>query len=191
MPIGTPVTVRILLAVACFAFQGCASMPLATMARMSTFDESEFAILQPEQLGVRIRIPDGFSLDVGKSWLGIEIGSTKGVHDARFELGQVSLLPVPLPGGLFSGSRRGLQYELRLTRPSESRFRDLQTFVSQGKLEDVNIRVVPKLASSPSDATSVPVWIDLRLSTQEGYFALVDDASIALKRLSPDAASSR
>lgn len=172
----------LLLAVVCIALHGCASMPLSTMVRMSSFSERDFSALSADEVGVRIRMPKGFGLDVASSWLGIEVTSGAGVHSARFELDQVSLQGVALPGGFLSGPMPGVEYELRLSDASAGAFRELQEFVARGKSEDINIRVVPRLSTSPEGAASVAVWIDLRLSRKEGYFALVDRASIPLQQ---------
>ena len=179
---------RILLALLVLSLQGCASVPLSTMVRMSSFSERDFSGLSADEVGVKIRIPRGFGLDVANSWLGIEVASKAGIHDARFELVQVKSQVIALPGGFFSGPTPGMEYELRLSNASAGAFRDLQEFVSRGKAEDINIRVVPKLSSSPEAATSIAVWIDLRLSEREGYFPLVDGTSIPLARRAPRAA---
>jgi hypothetical protein len=176
------VKARILLAALVLSLQGCASVPLSTLARMSSFSARDFAGLSADEVGVKIRIPRGFGLDVANSWLGIEVRSRAGIHNARFELDQVKSQVVALPGGFFSGPKPGMKYELRLSNSSAGAFRDLQEFVSQGKAEDINIRVVPKLSSSPEGATSIAVWIDLQLSEREGYFPLVDGTTIPLER---------
>lgn len=171
---------RMLLAVFVLSLQGCASVPLSTMVRMSSFSERDFSGLSADEVGVKIRIPGGFGLDVANSWLGIEVTSKAGSHNARFELDQVKSQVVALPGGFLSGPTPGTEHELRLSNSSAGAFRDLQEFVSQGKAEDINIRVVPKLSSSPEGATSIAVWIDLRLSKRDGYFPLVAGTSIPL-----------
>ena len=174
----------LLLGVAsCGLLHACASVPLSTMARMSTFDEQKFAAVRAEEVGVRIRVPKGFELDVAKSGLAITLASKAGVHESRFDLEQVGLRDVEVDAGWLSGAEPGVEYELRLRGPSQDRFRELQAFVAKARADDILIRVMPKLASSPADATAVTVWIDLRLSEAEGYFALVDGAAIELSRL--------
>jgi hypothetical protein len=172
----------VVLAALVLSLQGCASVPLSTMVRMGSFSERDFSGLSADEVGVKIRIPRGFGLDVANSWLGIEVTSKAGIHDARFELDQANSQVVELPGGFFSGPKPGTEYELHLSNSSAGAFRDLQEFVSQGKAQDINIRVVPKLSYSPEGATSIVVWIDLRLSEREGYFPLVDGTSIPLER---------
>lgn len=178
----TRVNARILLAVLVLLLQGCASVPVSTMVRMSSFSERDFSELSADEVGVKIRIPRDFGLDVANSWLGIDVTSKAGIHNARFELDEVKSEAVALPGGFFSGTTPGMEYELRLSYSSAGAFRDLQEFVSRGRAEDINIRVVPKLSSSPEGATSIPVWIDLRLSEREGYFPLVEGTSVPLAR---------
>ena len=152
------------------------------MVRMSTFNERDFAALDAEVLRVRIKLPEGFALNVAKSWLGIEITSAAGAHQATFELDQELVQTSLTPRGIFSGSERGVVYVLRLSPPSQTKFRDLQRFIGRGRANEISIRVVPRLASFPKDATSAKVWIDLLLSKTDGYFTLLDGATIELEK---------
>ena len=167
----------------CLLLWGCVSVPLSTLVRMSAFDERDFSKLEAEELRVKIKLPEGFELNVEESWLGIEISSAAGVHDTTFELDEEIVHGVPLPGGIFSSPGTGTEYVLRLSASSTGKFRELQAFVSRARTEDINIKVVPKLSSYPEDATSVKVWISLLLSPTQGYFALLDGATISLSKL--------
>lgn len=169
------------LALACLVLSSCASIPLTTALRLSSFSEQQFAGLRPEEVGIKIRLPQGFELDVSKSRLAIEVASNAGVHNAAFDLEQTGMRTVRLPGGLFS-SQPGVEYELRLPVASRNRFHELQAFVVKAKVEDIGVRVMPKLAARPEGARSVEVWIDLRLKQAEGYLPLVDAATISLAK---------
>jgi len=155
----------------CFILASCASVPLSTLMRMSSFSEEKFAGLRPDDIGIKVRLPEGFALDVAHSRLAIEVASNAGTHTAAFDLEQTGLQ-----------SRAGGEYELQLTAEARDRFRQLQAFVAKAQVEDIAIRVMPKLASKPERASSVAVWIDLRLAQEDGYFALVDGASISLAK---------
>lgn len=157
-------------------------MPLSTLMRMSSFSQEKFVGLRPEDVGVKIRFAEGFGLDVPKSRLAVEVASSAGVHNAAFDLEPTVLQPVRLPAGLFASPRPGVEYQLRLSAQSRSKFRQLQTFVARAKVDDIGIRVMPKLAVKPEGAASVLVWIDLRLRSEEGYFALVEAAEIPLAK---------
>ena len=158
----------------------CASVPLSTVMRMAPFSEEKFIGLRPDDIGIRIRFSDGFELDVANSRLAIEVASSAGVHDAQFDLEQTGMQPVRLSSGLFSRPQPGVEYDLQLSSGSKTRFHDLQAFVARAKVQDIGVRVMPKLASKPDGATSVLVWIDLRLTREQGYFALLEAASISL-----------
>ena len=174
---------RAVLPAACLLLWGCASVPFSTLVRMSAFDERDFSKLEAEELRVKIRLPEGFELNVEESRLGIEIGSAAGVYDATFGLDEESVHGVPVPGGIFSGLSTGTEYVLRLSAQSAGKFRELQAFVTRARAEDININVVPKLSSYSEDSTSVKVWISLLLSPTQGYFVLVDGATLSLDKL--------
>ena len=162
---------------------GCASVPLSTIARMSSFNERDFAALDAEVVRVRITLPEGFALDVARSTLGVELTSAAGAHQSTFELDQELVQPGATPGGIFSSSQRGTVYVLRLSAPSQAKFRELQRFMGKGRADQVSIRVAPRLASFPKEAASARVWIDLLLAKAQGYFTLIDGATVDLTKL--------
>jgi hypothetical protein len=174
------------LVLLCLCLGGCASVPLSTMVRMSTFDERDFARLDPAVLRVRITLPEGFGLNVTKSWLGVQLKAPAGVHHAAFELDQERKQGTEIPGGVFADAQFGTAYVLRLTKPSRTQFRQLQGFVSRGRADEIVIQVVPRLSATPKNADTVKVWIDLLLSDADGFFTLVDGASIPLEKLRED-----
>lgn len=167
----------------CLAVTGCMSVPVSTMVRMSTFDEGDFMQIDPEIVRVKIKLPQQFSLNPARSWLGVDISSEAGVHYGEFKLDQVSMEPTEISAGMFSGMKPGTSYTLALSAKSKDEFRKLQGFVSKGQPGDILIRVVPILSSFPRDAPSVNVWIDLLLEDSQGYFTLVDGAEIPMDRI--------
>lgn len=175
--------IRAALVLLCLCASGCVSVPLSTLVRMSTFDEHDFAALDGGTLRVRITLPQGFELNVPRSWLGIELKSAAGVHEATFQLDPEQVQAAALPGGLFSATAPGTAYVLRLSERSKTSFRELQGFVARGRADEITIRVVPRLASSPAGESQVSVWIDLLLSQTQGFFTLVDGAVIPLDQI--------
>jgi len=163
---------------------GCGSIPLSTMLRMSGFDEQDFAAIDPEQLRVRIALPDGFKLDTAASEIRLELNSTAGVNRSAYRLEAVSSQPVSLTGGWFR-SQPGHADTLRLAPSSVVPFRELQALVGNGKTETVDIEVRPRIARKPDDAASVSVWIELQLSEADGYFRLLEGAELPLAKKSP------
>ena len=174
---------RTVVIVFCLCVSSCVSVPLSTIVRMSTFDGRDFAKLDAEVVRVRITLPQGFGLNVGMSWLGVEVKSAAGVHSGAFELDQEQVRVTHIPGGIFSGTEKGTAYTLRLSAPSKAKFRELQGFVRRAHADEINIRVVPRLSSFPRDVASAKVWIDLLLSETQGYFTLLDAAQIPLEKI--------
>jgi hypothetical protein len=173
---------RLLAPLLALVLSACASVPLSTIARMSTFDERDFAALDGKDVRVKITLPEGFALDVAKSWLSIEIQSAAGTHKSLFDLVQEQTQATTIPGGLFADDQRGMLYELRLSAAAAGKVRELQSFIARAKADDISIRVVPRLSAAPRTANHVNVWIDLLLSPQDGYFRLVDGAEISLDK---------
>ena len=169
------------LALPCLA--GCVSVPLSTIVRMSTFDERDFAQLDPGVLRVKITLPQGFVLDAARSWLGVDIDSPAGVHHGEFKLDQESTERTEISAGMFAGTAPATAYTLKLSAPSRKEFRALQGFVSRGSPGQITIRVVPILSSFPDDVASVKVWIDLLLSQSQGYFTLVNGADVPMEQI--------
>jgi hypothetical protein len=150
---------------------------------MSTFDAQDFAALSPDELRVKVTLPKGFELDAELSWLGIDINSPAGQHHGVFTLNQESVQSETTSAGFFSEPEQAVIYLLSLASSSRVKFSDLQQFISKATAEDIAIRVVPKLASYPPDATSVKVSVDLLLYQSQGFLTLVDAARLPLGKL--------
>lgn len=165
------------------ALCSCVSVPLATIVKLSTFDEQDFVALNPDVVRVRITLPQGFDLDAPRSWLGVNITSPAGVHDGEFKLEQESTQATHVSTGMFSADAPATAYTLRLAAPSKKEFKDLQAFVAKAHLDQITIRVVPRLASIPKDADSGDVWIELLLTESQGFFTLLDGAEMPLDKL--------
>jgi len=175
--------IRIAFLLLCLGISSCVSVPLSTIVRMSTFDERDFVQLNPDVVRVRIKLPDGFNLNAGKSSLGVRITSAAGVHHGEFKLEQVTAERAQLSKDMFSDDMPGTAYTLRLSVPSKKEFRDLQTFVRRGHPGEIVIAVGPILSSFPKDAPTVNVWIDLLLSESQGYFTLLDAAEVPMEQI--------
>ena len=172
---------RLLLLTLTIIMSSCSSVPLSTIARMSSFDSQDFVNLNPDDLRVIVVLPSEFTLDTKTSWMGVDISSSAGMHQGVFELREESVRSEETSKGFFSEPEEITSYLLSLTPASKVKFNSLQVFVSKAVAEDVAIRVVPKLASRPENATSVNVSIELQLSQEQGFFTLVDSAQLMLE----------
>jgi len=147
---------------------------------MSSFDSQDFVALNPDELRVIVVLPREFTLDTKTSWMGVDISSSAGIHQGVFELREESVRSEETSKGFFSEPEEVTSYLLSLTPASKVEFSNLQVFVNKAAADNVAIRVVPKLASRPENATSVNVSIELQLSQEQGFFTLVDSAQLML-----------
>lgn len=170
-------------ALLCLALASCASIPLSTIARMSGFDEADFAALDPSAVRIRIALPEGFELDAEKSRLRVKVVSGTREREDQFHLEPELVEPDTRGGGLFSAAVPCTVHVLRLTEMSRQTFAELQAFATEGRINVIDIGVRPAFAAMPEDATSVTVWIDLLLSRSDGWFTLMDAASVELGML--------
>ncbi|ASP37625.1 hypothetical protein CHH28_02595 [Bacterioplanes sanyensis] len=167
----------------CTAISACTSVPLSTMAKLSTFDWQDFNALQAGDIQVKITVPQGFELNIERSWLGFELSSEHNHHSGRFDLQRLSTQASVIDGGLFGSDIAATTYRLQLQPESRPAFTELQAYLRQHKADNVMIRVVPKIKRYPANAEFVSVWIDLQLSSQEGFFTLVDGSQLSLSTL--------
>ena len=175
---------RLLASVFFLLFSGCTSIPLSTIVQMSTFDGDDFVALDPQALRVKITLLKGFELNTRQSWLGIGLSSPAGELREVFRLKKESIVSHVKSSGMFSPPEQVISYTLSLRPASREKFIKLQAFFDKAPPDEVDIRVVPKLASYPETAKSVKTWIELQLNYKDGFFSLIDGAELSLKKLS-------
>ncbi|SEF93303.1 hypothetical protein [Vibrio hangzhouensis] len=173
---------KIYLLILCLTLTACVSVPISTIAKMSTFGWEDFQSINPEEVRVKITIPDGFVLDSEKSWFGVDINSSAGAHYGEFNLSEFEL-PYSEVKSRFLTKEKVTIYSLRFDKTSQAEFNDLKAFLSNHRADDIAIRVVPKLQSYPVTAEDVEVSIDIQLSATDGYFTLIDEAELSLDKL--------
>jgi hypothetical protein len=176
---------RILALAAAIFIASCSSVPLSTMVRGASFNEGNFGFLDARALRVKVAVPEGFVLDLERTRLAASISSSTGTRQADFVLQSIDTVAEKRGGGYFSKEIAVTTYEMNLTDPSVKSLRELQGFVASGKVKNFSLDVQVKLKEISPGATSAKVWVDLMLSPMEGYFPLVDGASVDVKILRP------
>jgi hypothetical protein len=157
---------------------GCAGIPLSTLIRLSTFDEKDFAKLDPDVVRARVALPVGFGLNVETSRIDVEVTSAAGVHTSMFELTEESVQTVNIPGDLFHAPTQRISYVFRLSDKSKSTLSSLQDFVGRTHSGSIGINIVTTLSSSPKGVLVVKIWTDLLLSKAQGYLRILDGTEV-------------
>jgi len=160
----------------------CGAIPLSTAARFSTFDEHDFAALDPDELRVRVSVPPGYSWDVATTRLGVQVGAGARERSEDFRLEEVAKRPGTRGERFLSPGIAVNVTTLRLARGSTSGFRELQRFVAARPPERIHLDVMLSMLAAPHGATSTRVWVEAMLSPKDGYFTLVDGGTILLDK---------
>lgn len=160
---------------------GCATVPLTTILRMATFNDLDFAELEPNVIRVKIKLEDGFKLNAEQSQLAVQITSPAGSHYGHFSLETISVSQTELSQGVFSRNVLGTEYTLRLSDTSQKAFEKLKDFVKRGKPRKILVAIRPILSSSPQSAETVTVWVDLLITNNDGYFTLLEAAKVPME----------
>ncbi|WDE06447.1 hypothetical protein SG34_005875 [Thalassomonas viridans] len=180
---GKRAVVGVLLALSVM-FGGCSSIPLSTMMKFSTFDESDFLEIDPRQLRARVRLEQGFTLSAEKSKLEIEIDTLKGRINYLFPLQELSAKVVTQEASLFFTPEPVTEYQLKLTGQAVSAFLALQQEIKAKKPGSYSLSVSTSLGERPENAEEVTMSVLLKLSEGDDYFTLVDNATLALGKAS-------
>lgn len=165
-----------LAALAC----SCTSVPLSTIVRGTSFNESTFGFVDARALRVKVSLPEGFVLDAETTRLNASVSSSGDPRRLELKLDPLTTLGGTRGGGMWSKEIAVTSFEMDLTDESVAELRAVQGLVATGKAKSVQLDVQVKLKSFPAGATSAKVWVELMLSPIEGYFPLIDGGTIPL-----------
>lgn len=161
----------------------CAYVPLSTMVKMYSFNDQDFAELDPSRIRVRVALPSGFEMSIEDSRMDVHIQSSSTAQDSEFKLTDKSR---PTRDGVDDlGERNSKEkkiYTLRLTDESVSEFARLQHSLSGKKIDKSKIDISAVLKSAPCDADEVVVNVDLSPKPEEGFIPIVDGARIKIDK---------
>jgi hypothetical protein len=162
------------------AVGACSTIPLTTAAKLAIFDENDFALLDPQQIRVRIFVPDGYTWAVDGAKLETEINAEGRTSLDAFELARVAQEHGSRGGSVFGRGVRVLITTLRLDDQAKPKFRNLQKLIAARQVNRIRLNVEVPMLTAPPNAKSVKVWIEIMLSEQQGYFTLIDGGTVPL-----------
>jgi hypothetical protein len=166
----------------------CASMPLSTLMRGASFNESTVGFVDARALGVKVSLPEGFVLDVSNTKLTALVDSASGQRKVT-----MTLEPVATTKGkrtsVVSKDVEVTTFEMDLPEESVKSLRELQHLVAGGKAKKVSLDVSVSVSEVPPGATNVKLWVELMMSPMEGYFTLIDGGTLPLNKAAVPAGS--
>jgi hypothetical protein len=159
---------------------GCTTVPLATQARLAAVSRQSLQELDAQQIRVRVAIPQGFSLDVPRTLLTLTfIDGSDRTASYEFHLVQLQQLNETRPGGWFHTHYPVVVNELSLDDKSLETLRLLQREDLAGrKRRGLTLNVESQVSTVPEGASSVRIWVDLRLKQSDSYITLFDGVEV-------------
>lgn len=153
--------------------QGCSSMPLSTMLKMSSFDETDFVKLNPEDIRVKVR--NNTQENVLKSnVLRYQYKGPEGVIDESFSM-ELFDEDIETIEHWFGDDTSQHSSWYKLDDRGIKLFRNLKQhplLAMKKKDGEFSISVKFKIAESAPEQFNMS--IDLLLSPEDGYFTLFD-----------------
>lgn len=166
------------------ALSACSAVPLSTMWKMRSFGPEDFGRIQPDQLRVKILLPQGFTLDLAKDkpTLQFRITTEHGPSAGKVELTKVSESDVTEKVGIVTSvSVPKHEYVLKFADDSLATFATMQKLArGVGKGAAVNLNVSCFLEKIPEGAREGRLTVSLLLFPEDGYFVLLDNLKLQL-----------
>jgi hypothetical protein len=129
---------------------------------------------------VKISLPVGYVLDVRSTRLVAVVRSKEETRHTDLSLEPVTSSDGKRGGSMWSKETPVTTVEMDLTEESRQALHELQSFVGAGTAKEVELQVRLRLKQAPAGATTVKVWVDMRMSAMEEYFALIEGATIPI-----------
>ncbi len=160
----------------------CGSVPLATMFKLSSLENSDIAKIKPNELRVRLTLDDPIQL--AKQSLRLQLKFE--YANASNEEFEFQLEPVGEPQEISASSwlsskelRRS--YQFKLTRMAQLEFANFQrTLLEKNQVEKYFWTVFYYLA--PHRESDAKVDVELKLSKEESFFYLLKQAKVKVSR---------
>lgn len=160
----------------------CSSIPLSTAARLSQFNRDTAQALRPAEVALRVSVPRGFVIDPAKTYLaiGLQQHDEAAMRDFMLDLRLAHSGPGARSAGLLRGEVATTDFELVLNDHGRRKFREVQDRIARWQGGRTALNAGTDFSSRPEGASTVTLWIDLRLSNQDGFFPLIDGARVRL-----------
>lgn len=185
-----PIRAVLLLMASVSLLASCTSIPLSTIAKFATFNRENFVALKPNDVRVKVTVPQGFVIDPSKIHIKVRLKEeAKEVADIdeALELRLLQSSPSMKDAGLFQGEMAVTEFELVLSDKGQQLMRSIQKTPRTEAKRTLSISVskdfLNHFLKRPPAAQSITFWIEMQLSKLDGYFVLVDGAKFDLKEI--------
>lgn len=165
-----------------FFIVGCANIPLGTMLSLSSFDEQDFAELNPRVIRSQILIDEPGKLKIDATELTLELDTSQGISRYSFPLKLESTQVIPQNEGLFSSSPAQNHYQLALTDTAINSFQQVQTLINTETPAQYSFSIDAGLDEMSKPVKEITLSVMIKLTEEQGYLTLIDNATLNLKQ---------
>ena len=159
----------------------CASVPLGTMLEFSSFSKKDFVQIQPQHLKAKIQVDEPVRADVESAELALELTTDKGMREFKFPLLLLREERISPVAGFFSTSAAKTEYTLKLSDEAIKNFITTQQIIQHENSGKLSFSVTTGFEKLPSEITEIGLSVFLKLSEEQGFVTLFDDAKIEVK----------
>lgn len=157
-----------------FLLQGCSSIPLSTMLKMSSFDEQSFAELAAEEIRVRVRSNTQHNA-ITKNALRYQYQGPEGVIDESFSL-QLVEENVETVEHWFSQDSFEHSSLYQLDAEGVEKFKALQQHpLITMKNREGKFKITVNFEFSEQVPEQILMSVDLLLTPEDGFFTLLEE----------------
>jgi len=185
---GTQVTARILAISAVLTlFSACASIPFSTLWKLRSFNGNDLKTLKPEDIRIVVKLPDRIKLEPDKTTLNVTLTPKDKNQTVIHETGGLMLLSQgrSVPADVPAAHQGETWYLMKLNQESISSFKQFQQQLEpdmKQHYKSLSFRVDVKLSKdSLIEAQRLRITIWLRMTKEQGYFELLDNAPLTFK----------
>ena len=157
-----------------FVLSGCANIPLTTLFKFSTFDESDFVAIDGSQIKSKITISEPLTISEEKSKLSVNIENNLGSRQFTFPLVLVSEKKIPEEKGFFTSKPAQIEQVFKISEQGLVSLNDLQNSLSDDE-NNIGFSVNVDFNEEPELGDTVTFSIQLQLDEKDGFFTLVDN----------------
>ncbi|MCL1074525.1 hypothetical protein [Shewanella dokdonensis] len=149
---------------------GCSAVPLSTLTHFATFDEQDFAALDPGQIRARLVVDDFVKLkDIT---LKAQINASEGVQQLEFPLKLISKEILPVRKSWIFTTQVRARYQYELSPQAQQNFVKLQQALLKGQKYNCDVNVVFDKHTPPQP---FKYTVKLMLDPDNGYITMIDN----------------
>ncbi len=161
---------------------GCTSIPLSTMARFATADESDLLSLNPEVIRARVTLDQPLEPDHENIALKMEVDDGQHVRILDFPLTLESHSQRAAESGLFSSQPAKNAFTYKMTTRAVENFKTLQGSFSSKDKGKYTFEISAGIKPQEKPLETITLSLALRLNEQEGFITMLDEAIIDIEQ---------